>query len=226
MRVETEPDAWRVAKRGAAYLAEEARSAVSARGKFLFALSGGKTPWKMLQSLATESVPWAHVHVFQVDERAAPEGHAERNLTRMKEIFLSLTPLAENQIHGMPVELDDLDQGAKLYEETLRDCSGAPPVLDVIHLGLGGDGHTASLLPGDAALDGTDRDVAVTGPYFGRQRMTLTLPMINRARKILWLVTGVDKGPMLKRLQKADPAIPAGRIQQTNALLLTDTLIL
>lgn len=222
---ETYPDAWTVAKRGAAFIAEEARSSVAARGRFLLALSGGKTPWKMLQALAKESVPWAQVHLFQVDERVSPEGHPDRNLTTLREILLTLTPLGEDHIHPMPVEEDDLEAGASHYAESLRSWGGTPPVLDLVHLGLGADGHTASLLPGDAVLSVTNRDVAPTGPYFGRQRMTLTFPMINRARKILWLVTGVDKAPMLRRLLKADPTVPAGRIEQTNALLLTDTSI-
>lgn len=222
---ETYPDAWTVAKRGAAFIAEEARSSVAARGRFLLALSGGKTPWKMLQALAKETVPWAQVHIFQVDERVAPEGHPDRNLTTLREILLSRTPLGEDHIHGMPVEEDDLDAGVAHYAESLRPWAGTPPVLDLVHLGLGADGHTASLVPGDPALAVEDRDVALTEPYFGRQRMTLTFPMINRARKILWLVTGVDKGPMLRRLQKADPTVPAGRIEQANALLLTDTAV-
>lgn len=222
MRVEVLPDAWAVAKRGAAMIAEEARAAVSARGRFLLALSGGKTPWKMLKSLARESVPWESVHVFQVDERVAPEGHPDRNLTSLREILQAHTPLGEDQIHGMPVEDDDLDRAAATYGETLRSLGGTPPVLDLVHLGLGADGHTASLLPGDPALDVTDRDVALTGLYFGRERMTLTFPIINRARKILWLVTGEEKGPMLRRLKTGDPAIPAGRVRPDNAILLAD----
>lgn len=224
MKMDVFPDVWAVAKRGGTVIAEEARSSVAARGRFLLALSGGKTPWKMLQALAKESVPWDQVHVFQVDERVAPEGHPDRNLTTLREILLSLTPLTEEHIHAMPVEEEDLTAGAAHYGETLRAWGGTPPVLDLVHLGLGADGHTASLLPGDPVLAVTDRDVAITEPYFGRPRMTLTFPTINRARKILWVVTGVDKGPMLKRLQNADPTIPAGRIQQNNALLLTDTL--
>lgn len=223
MKVNILPNAWAVANEGASFLAEEARSAVAMRGKFLLALSGGKTPWKMLQAMAKESVPWAQVHVFQVDERVAPEGHPERNLTTIKEILLTLTPLSEGQIHHMPVEDDDLEEGAALYEKVLGEWAGSPPVLDVVHLGLGADGHTASLLPGDPALDETDRNVAITEPYFGRQRMTLTFPLLNRARKILWLVTGIDTGPMLRRLEKADPAIPAGRIRSDQAWLFTDT---
>lgn len=220
--MEVLPDAWAVAKRGAAMIAEEARAAVSARGRFLLALSGGKTPWKMLKSLARESVPWESVHVFQVDERVAPEGHPDRNLTSLREILQAHTPLGEDQIHGMPVEDDDLDRAAATYGETLRSLGGTPPVLDLVHLGLGADGHTASLLPGDPALDVTDRDVALTGLYFGRERMTLTFPIINRARKILWLVTGEEKGPMLRRLKTGDPAIPAGRVRPDNAILLAD----
>lgn len=143
MRMEMFPDDWAVPKRGAAFIAEEARSSVPARGHFLLALSGGKTPWKMLQALAKETVPWDQIHIFQVDERVAPKGHPDRNLTTLWEILLSLTPLDESHIHGMPVEEEDLDAGASHYAETLRLRGGNPPVLDLVHLGLGADGHTA-----------------------------------------------------------------------------------
>ena len=220
MRVEVLPTPWAVAKRGAAWIAEEARGAIQARGRFLLALSGGKTPWKMISALAKEPVPWASVHILQVDERIAPEGHPDRNLTSLREILLSRTPLREDQIHAMPVDDEDLEAGTVRYADAMRALGG---VIDVANLGLGADGHTASLLPGDPVLQVEARDVALTEPYFGRERMTLTYPALNRARRILWIVTGEAKAPMVKRLQIADPAIPAGRIRQDNALLIADS---
>jgi 6-phosphogluconolactonase len=186
------------------------------------AVSGGKTPWIMLRALATEVVPWKQVHVVQVDERVAPAGHPDRNLTHLREILLDHALLREEQIHAMPVESIDLEAAAACYALTLREIAGTPPVLDLAHLGLGSDGHTASLVPGDPALKVADRDVAITGMYEGRQRMTLTYPMLNRPRNILWMVTGADKVPMLRRLRDADVSIPAGRIRQNQALILAD----
>ncbi len=222
MRVESLPNPWAVAKRGAALIAEESRAAVAARGQFLLALSGGKSPWKMIQALAKETVPWEHVHIFQVDERVAPEGHPDRNLTTLRDILLTQTPLRENQIHPMPVDDEDLEAASAAYAETLRTLAGTPPVLDLVTLGLGVDGHAASLIPGDSALDVKNRDVTLTEPHFGRPRMTLTYPILNRARHILWIVTGEEKAKMLKRLKNADPIIPAARIRQDNATLIAD----
>ena len=122
----------------------------------------------------------------------------------------------------MPVESPDLNAAATQYVDALRAISGSPPVLDLVHLGLGPDGHTASLVPGDPVLDVTDTDVALTGPYQWRCRMTLTYPIINRARRILWLITGSDKARPLARLRDADRAIPAGRVRQDQALVLAD----
>ncbi|MBK8576013.1 MAG: 6-phosphogluconolactonase [Elusimicrobia bacterium] len=193
MRVESLPNPWAVAKRGAAIIAEESRTAVAARGQFLLALSGGKSPWKMIQALSKETVPWEHVHVFQVDERVAPEGHPDRNLTTLRDILLTQTPLSENQIHPMPVDDEDLEAAAAAYGETLMTLAGTPAILDLVTLGLGVDGHTASLIPGDPALDVQDRDVTLTEPHFSRPRMTLTYPILNRARHVLWIVTGEEK---------------------------------
>jgi len=187
------------------------------------AVSGGHTPWIMLRALADEDVPWACVHVFQVDERVAPLDHADRNLTHLQASLLEHAPLPAGQIYAMPVEMSDLEAAAAKYAAELQRIAGTPPVLDLVHLGLGPDGHTASLVPGDPVLGVTDRDVAVTGLYQGRTRLTLTYPLINRARLILWLVTGSEKVPMFKRLQAADPSIPAGRLLQNNAVLVADS---
>jgi 6-phosphogluconolactonase len=211
-----------VASRAAAVIAEQARGAVQARGRFLMAVSGGHTPWVMLRELANESVPWEGVHVFQVDERIAPDGDPDRNLTHLQASLLEHAPLDPKHIHAMPVELPDSQVAAAQYARTLESLAGAPPVLDLVHLGLGPDGHTASLIPGDPVLQVTDRDVAVTGVYMGRSRMTLTYPVLNRARQVLWVVTGAEKVKALSQLEGADPSIPGGRIARDHALVLAD----
>jgi 6-phosphogluconolactonase len=222
VEIEILPDSEAVAFRGAAIFAGEARAAVAARGKFIVAVSGGRTPWRMLRALAAEDVPWERVHVVQVDERVAPAGHPDRNLTRLREGLLGHTPLRPERIHAMPVESSDLAAEAARYARLLREIAGSPPVLDLVHLGLGEDGHTASLVPGDPVLGVSGADVAPTGVYRGRRRMTLTYPAINRSRRVLWLVAGSEKAEMLRRLRDADPSIPAGRVLGDRALLLAD----
>jgi 6-phosphogluconolactonase len=222
VRIETLADADAVARAGAAFTAEEARAAVTARGRFIVAFSGGHTPWKMLRALADEQMPWPDVHVVQVDERVAPTEHPDRNLTHLRESLLAHRPLRPEQVHAMPVESANLDVASEQYATTLRQIAGAPVVLDLLHLGLGPDGHTASLVPGDPVLDVTDADVAVTGVYQGRRRMTLTYPILNRARRIVWLVTGREKAEMLARLNDGDGSIPAGRVRQEAAIVLAD----
>jgi 6-phosphogluconolactonase len=222
MRIEALADADSVARAGAAFTAAEARAAVAARGRFIVAFSGGHTPWRMLRALADERMPWAGVHVVQVDERVAPAGDPDRNLTHLLGTLLAHCPLRPEQVHPMPVESADLDAASERYAQTLRQIAGAPAVLDLAHLGLGPDGHTASLVPGDPVLDVTGADVALTGVYQGRRRMTLTYPMLNRSRRIVWLVTGREKAEMLARLCRGDRSIPAGRISQDQALVLAD----
>jgi 6-phosphogluconolactonase len=222
MKIEILPDADTVAREAAKFIAGEAQAAVAARGRFVMAVSGGHAPWQMLRALANEKVPWESVHVVQVDERVAPAGDPDRNLTHLRESLLEHAPLRAEQIHAMPVESADLEVAAKGYATTLREIAGSPPVLDLAHLGLGPDGHTASLVPGDPVLNITDADVALTGVYQNRRRMTLTYPMLNRARRILWLVTGGDKVDALARLRAGDTSIPGGRIQQNQAVLLAD----
>ena len=222
MKIEVLTDADSVAHKAAAIIAAQARDAVVARGRFTLAVSGGHTPWLMLRALAGEEVPWEDVHLVQVDERVAPAGHPDRNLTHLRESLLTRAPLRPEQIHAMPVEAPDLEAAAGNYARTLWEIAGSPPVLDLVHLGLGPDGHTASLVPGDPVLDLTDTDVALTGAYQGRRRMTLTYPIINRSRRILWLVTGNDKAGPLVRLRDADHSIPAGRVRQDQSLVLAD----
>jgi 6-phosphogluconolactonase len=211
-----------VAQRAAGFIAEKARKAVAAQGRFVVALSGGHTPWLMLRALGSTDVPWPSIHVVQVDERVAPDGHPDRNLTHLRESLLDHTPLPPAQIHAMPVELSDLESTAAQYAATLQQIAGSPPELDLVHLGLGLDGHTASLVPGDAVLDIKDADVAVTGPYQGRRRMTLAYPVINRSRRVLWVITGSEKAEMLNRLVDGDESLPAGRICRERVVVIAD----
>jgi 6-phosphogluconolactonase len=222
MKIEVYSDADAVALEAAKLIAQAAQDAVRTRGNFVMAVSGGKTPWMMLRALAHEDVPWNRVHVVQVDERVAPEGDADRNLTHLRESLLEHAPLDPEQIHAMPVESGDLQAGCVQYARVLETTAGSPPVLDLVHLGLGPDGHTASLVPGDPVLEVKDADVALTGIYQNRRRMTLTYPIINRSRRVLWLVTGGEKTGMLARLQAGDVSIPAGRVNRDHAVVLAD----
>jgi 6-phosphogluconolactonase len=222
MKIEVFPDDEAAARGAAAVIAADLRGAVASRGRFVMAVSGGRTPWRMLRALAGERLPWEQVHVFQVDERAAPVADPERNLAHLRASLLDHAPLPPDHVHAMPVEAADLGRAAEQYARTLRDVAGDPAVLDLVHLGLGPDGHTASLVPGDPALDIADADVATSGPYQGRRRMTLTFPLINRSRRILWLVTGSEKAAMLVRLRDGDRSIPASRVRRDRALVLAD----
>jgi 6-phosphogluconolactonase len=222
MEIRVLADAAAVAAKAARLIAREGREAVAARGRFIMAVSGGHTPWQMLRALASEDVPWARVYVAQVDERVAPPGNPDRNLTHLRTSLLERVPLPPEQVCAMPVESPDLEAAAVSYDRMLQQIAGSPPVLDLVHLGLGPDGHTASLVPGDPVLDVTDANVALTQPYQQRRRMTLTYAMLNRARRILWVVTGAEKAGTLLRLCDGDVSIPAGRVRQDQALVLAD----
>jgi 6-phosphogluconolactonase len=223
MNIEVLADAGSVAETAASVIARYAEECIAARGKFILAVSGGHTPWVMLRSLAAIRIPWRAVHVVQVDERVAPNGHLDRNLTHLEESLLQEAMLPPDQLYAMPVESSDLQSAAARYAEVLRNLGGEPPILDLVHLGLGPDGHTASLVPGDPVLDFDKADVALSGPYQGRRRMTLTYPILNRARRILWVVTGAEKAGMVNRLLDGDRGIPAGRVSSERALLLADS---
>jgi 6-phosphogluconolactonase len=205
-----DPDA--VARAGAAFVAERARAAVAANGSFHFAVSGGHTPWAMFAELAAETVPWEAVVIYQVDERVAPPDDPDRNLTHLTKALGS----APAQVRPMPVNDSDLVAAAGRYAAVL------PENFDLVHLGLGPDGHTASLVPGDPVLSVTDRLVALTQPYQDRVRMTLTYPALARARQILWLITGADKKEPLAKLLAGDTSIPAGRVEAAASLVMAD----
>jgi 6-phosphogluconolactonase len=222
MELKVVNDSDSAARLAAATIAADARGAIAGRGRFTLAVSGGRTPWIMLRMLANEDVPWAGVHLFQVDERIAPDGHQDRNLTHIRESLLLRVPLRPEQIHAMPVESSGLLSAASQYALELQEVAGSPPVLDLVHLGLGPDGHTASLVPGDAVLDVSGADVALTGVYQGRRRMTLTYPTINRARRVLWVVTGSEKTEALRRLLEGDVTIPGGRVRREQSVLFAD----
>jgi 6-phosphogluconolactonase len=222
MKIQVLADVDAVAKAGAEAIAAAARSAVATRGRFLLALSGGRTPWLMLRALVEQELPWPKIEIFQVDERVAPADSPERNLTHMRESLLGRVPLPPGNLHPMPVEESGLEAAAVNYAGILERVAGAPPVLDLVHLGLGPDGHTASLVPDDPVLEVVDAWVAITAPYQRHRRMTLTYPVLNSARAILFIVTGEDKADALARLSRRDPSIPAGRVENADAAVLAD----
>jgi 6-phosphogluconolactonase len=211
--VRTFADAAAAAAAAAAQLADSAAVAVRTSGRCTWALSGGKTPDTMFGVLAGLDVPWAHTSVFQVDERVAPDGDASRNATHLTDALgVDLVDFA-----AMDVTASDLDDAAARYAALL------PAHLDVVHLGLGADGHTASLVPGDAVLEVRDRLVAVAGPYDGHRRLTLTYPVLDAANLLVWLVAGADKHDALARLLDGDTSIPAGRVEAGRSIVFTDT---
>ena len=222
MKIEVLADANAAAQRAAEFIHAAALEAVAARGVFAFAVSGGRTPWRMLAALGPLAMPWDRTHIFQVDERVAPQGDPDRNMTHIAESLLSRVTLAPDHMHAMPVNALDLASGAAHYARDLETVAGAPPVLDLVHLGLGPDGHTASLVPNDPVLQVAGANVALTAPYQGHPRMTLTYPVLDRARCVLWLVTGAEKVPMLARLMAGDRGIPAGRVNSERAVVLAD----
>jgi len=216
-------DAEAVAHEGARQVAAEARARLAASDTFHLALSGGRTPWRMLGLLATDALPWSQVHLWQVDERLVPADHPERNWRQVRASLVDRVPIPEANLHPIPVELGDADAVAAAYARELARALGPAPPLDLVHLGLGDDGHTASLVPGDAILEVEDRDAAATsGPYQGHRRVSLTLPLLRRARQRLWLVTGSSKKSALDRLEQSDPTIPAGRLGSYPAVLVVD----
>jgi 6-phosphogluconolactonase len=222
MKIETFADVASTAQAAADYIADEAHAAIQARGRFTLAVSGGSTPSIMFRALADINLPWTAIHIIQVDERVAPAGDSKRNLTHLQENLLNRVPLPPGNIHAMPVEASDLESAVDQYAQTLRQLAGPLPILDLVHLGLGPDGHTASLVPGDPVLNVNTSDIALSGIYQGNRRMTMTYPILNRARQLLWLVTGSEKAPMLPRLVARNPSIPAGAVHPQSDILFAD----
>lgn len=215
LNTEVLADADAASRRGAELIAEAAREAVGARGEFFLALSGGRSPWRMIALLGDMvEMPWDETRIFQVDERVAPPGDEERNLTHLVRMLAIEHQAA---VRPMPVTSRDLDAAAREYEAQL------PERFDLVHLGIGSDGHTASLVPGDPVLDVKDRRVAVTaGEYEGLRRMTLTFPELAAARRILWLVIGEQARDPLAKLLAGDPSIPAGRVDNEAMTVVAD----
>jgi 6-phosphogluconolactonase len=222
MEVQVLPTDADVARRASELIEADARAAIGARGKFTLAVSGGRTPWAMLSALASRPLQWDAVHLFQVDERVAMDGDEARNLTHISDTLLAYAPIPRQNVHAMPVTAQDLPAAAKRYAAECARVAGTPVVFDLVHLGLGPDGHTASLVPGDPVLNISNADVAITEPYQGHARMTLTYPAIDRARRILWLVTGAEKHAMYTRLRAGDRTIPAGRVRDDDAFVIAD----
>ena len=215
LELEVLADELAAARRGAALIADAGRTAVAARGSFSLAMSGGRSPWAMLAILGEmEEMPWGETELFQVDERIASPGSEDRNLTHF---ILGLSIEHQSVLRPMPVTQRDLDAAARDYEGSL------PERLDLVHLGLGPDGHTASLVPADPVLEVSDRRVALTETaYQGHRRMTLTYPALAQARRIVWLITGAEKRDPLARLLAGDPSIPAGRVRNEEMVIAAD----
>lgn len=205
--VEILPDGASLAARAAEAVATRLERAIEVRGWATLAVSGGSTPAGFLGALADRKLPWERLHVFQVDERVAPPG-PERNLTGLREALLDRVAIPGSNVHPMPVEESDLAAAAAAYSDQIRAVTGPKGRFDVVHLGIGDDGHTASWPPGDPVVD-TNDDVAIVGPFNGRVRMTLTPWPVNRAGRIVWLIAGASKAPVVARLLAGDPTIPA-----------------
>jgi 6-phosphogluconolactonase len=223
VRIAVEKTAADVARSAADWLRDEIEAAVAQRGRCLLALSGGRSPWQMLTALADEALPWERLQVVQVDERVVPADDERRNAPHLAAELLVPGRLPPGAFHAMPVDRPDLEAAAAAYEARLEELGGLLPVLDVVQLGLGADGHTASLVPDDPVLAVQDRDVALTAaPYQGTRRMTMTLPLLDRARRVLWLVTGAEKAGALARLAAGDRSIPAARVAAVRATVFAD----
>ncbi len=226
MNVEVLADADMLAARAVDVVVAAAATAIDERGMFVWAVSGGTTPRRMLELLGERrDLDWSRTHLFQVDERLAPDGDPDRNATMLDEALLTERFRCGHKPAGiwlMPVTTDDPDAAAATYAASLDSIAGSPVVFDLIQLGLGSDGHTASLIPNDPILTIDDVDVALTGEYQGRRRMTLTWPVLDRAKELLWVVGGASKTSAVKKFLDNDPSIPATLPTQARATVLLD----
>jgi 6-phosphogluconolactonase len=205
-------DAEALAHAASDYVLEYAQALTSGSSQFSFAVSGGKSPWVMLSDLAKEHLDWDRTVIYQVDERVAPDGDDLRNLTHLRSSLASTSATIE----PMEVNAPDVDAAAERYAALL------PAQFELIHLGMGPDGHCASLIPNDPVLDVTDRLVAVSDVYQGTRRMTLTYPALSTAKQLLWLISGSDKQEALAKLLDSDPSIPAGRVEAASSIIMAD----
>ncbi len=216
------PDAGEAARRCSETIAGVIQRRVSDAGLAAVAFSGGTSPGPMFDHLARLDLPWDRVHVFQVDERMVPLGMVDRNLTDLRNRLTGPAGIPPDHVHPMPVESDSPHRAIVAYAAELMGVCGNPPVLDCVHLGLGDDGHTASLFPGDPVLDVSDRPVAVTEVHNGHRRMTMTLELINRSRSRVWLVVGDTKTQALGRLLGGDRSIPASLVEAEHSVVFCD----
>jgi len=213
IELEVRVDAEAAGRRAAELVAQAVKKALAAERRFAWAISGGEGPAPLFRALAGLELPWSRIDTWQVDERVAPAGDPARNRTSQSR---DLPPEAVDGIRWMPVEEEDLDAATVDY------AAGLPERFDLVHLGLGADGHTASLVPGDPVLEVADRDVAATGPYQGLRRMTLTYPGLARADRAVWVVTGGEKRSALERLLRGDRSIPAARVTIPTQVVVAD----
>lgn len=221
MKIHVEPDADSLALAAAAWVGAQARNALAEREFFSIALSGGRGPHGLFEALARENIEWARVHLFQVDERAAPSDSHDRNFLAIRRLLIEHVPLPPGRVHPMPVDMDDLEAVAAAYAAKLERVLGADRVLDLVHLGLGEDGHTASLLPGDPTPD-SGAPVIVSMPYQGFRRLSLNYHVLSGARQRCWFVTGAAKSEVVPRVVDGDPSIPGGRIRREDTVFFVD----
>ncbi len=224
MRLSVGRDPDDAARLAAEEIARVCTATIAAHGRVLLALSGGTTPWRMIEQWRAFPLDWSRVHVAQVDERIAPRSDPRRNLAPLETLLVYEGRLPQANLHRLPVDAEDVESAARSFQQTLERQFGAPLRFDLVQLGLGADGHTASLVPGDGVLEVADRDVAVTSaPYEGLRRMTLTYPALNRARRRLWLVTGAAKSRRLAELLTRAGSSPAVRVAEARSVVFADT---
>ncbi len=226
MHVEVLDNPEATAVRAVDMIVDASARAIAERGQFVWAVSGGTTPRRMLQLLAARTdLDWGRTHLFQVDERVAPDGDPDRNATMLETALLANDSSPARALAGlwlMPVTANDLETAAEEYGTVMDRVTGSPVVFDLVQLGMGSDGHTASLIPDDPILSVSDRDVALSAEYQGRVRMSLTWPALDRAKELLWLIAGESKRDAVRLFLDNDPSIPATLPTQARATVLLD----